>query len=45
MFYDAFELAPGEVAADRYDPADEQQPAAPFTAHDELTEWENAPWF
>ena len=45
MFYDAFELAPGEVAADRYDPADEcpQQVATP--ADDELTEWDTNPWF
>jgi len=45
MHYDAFELAPGEVLADRYDPADEelQQPAT-LTA-DELAAWEADPWF
>ena len=44
MCYDAFELAPGEVKADRYDSADEQlQPVATLTA-DELTEWDADPW-
>ena len=44
MFYDAFDLAPGEVSADRYDPADEASPVA--TAAD-LTdaEWDANPWF
>ena len=45
MFYDAFELAPGEVAADRYDPADEQPPQSPSPATAELTEWDLNPWF
>ncbi|WP_158011018.1 hypothetical protein [Hymenobacter lapidarius] len=45
MFYDAFELAPGEVAADRYDPADEQPPQSPSPAAAELTEWDLNPWF
>ena len=45
MYYDAFELAPGEVTADRYDPADEQlQPVATLTAA-ELAEWDADPWF
>ena len=45
MNYDAFELAPGEVVADRYDPADEQlQQAATSTAY-ELAEWEANPLF
>ncbi|SNR98347.1 hypothetical protein [Hymenobacter mucosus] len=45
MHHDAFELAPGEVLADCYDPADEelQQPAT-LTA-DELAAWEADPWF
>ncbi|TLM88496.1 hypothetical protein [Hymenobacter jeollabukensis] len=45
MFYDAFELAPGEVPADRYDPADEQPQQSPSAAADELTEWDTNPWF
>ena len=45
MFYDAFELAPGEVAADRYDPADDQPQQCPAPAADELTEWDLNPWF
>jgi hypothetical protein len=45
MVYDAFELAPGEVAADRYDPADEQLQQCPILPDDELTEWEANPWF
>ena len=45
MFYDAFELAPGEVAADRYDPADDQQQQCPTPAAAELTEWDLNPWF
>ena len=44
MLYTDFELAPGEVAADRYDPADDQQPQCP-TAAAELTEWDLNPWF
>jgi len=43
MLYTDFELAPGEVAADRYDPADDQQPQCPAAA--ELTEWDLNPWF
>ncbi|WP_345237626.1 hypothetical protein [Hymenobacter saemangeumensis] len=45
MFYDAFELAPGEVPADRYDPADEDQQPSPAPATDDLAEWEVNPWF
>ena len=44
MLYTDFELAPGEVAADRYDPADDQQPQCP-TAAAELTKWDLNPWF
>ena len=44
MFYDAFDLAPGEVPADRYDLADEASPVAQTTT-DELTEWDTNPWF
>ncbi|GAC1382340.1 MAG: hypothetical protein NVS3B25_34850 [Hymenobacter sp.] len=42
---DAFELAPGEVMADRYDPADEQLQQCPSPTADELTEWDADPWF
>ena len=45
MSYDAFELASGEVPADRYDPADEQMQQCPIPAADELTEWDADPWF
>ena len=45
MLYDAFELAPGEVAADRYDPADDQPQQSPSPAAAELTKWDLNPWF
>ena len=45
MFYDAFELAPGEVAADRYDPADDQAQQSPRPTAAELTKWGLNPWF
>ena len=45
MFDEAFDLAPGEVWADRYDPADEMpSPPAPVSAA-EVAAWEAAPWF
>lgn len=45
MNYDVVELAPGEVAADRYEPADEQLQQAATSTADELAEWEAKPWF
>ena len=45
MFDSAFDLAPGEVTADRYDPADEQAQQSPSVTAAELTEWELNPWF
>ena len=45
MFYDACELAPGEVPTDRYDPADEHCPAAATATAAELAAWEADPWF
>ena len=44
MYYEAFDLAPGEVSADRYDPADEAQPVATTAAVIDA-EWEANPWF
>ena len=45
MFYEAFDLAPGEVSADRYDPADDtHQALTPVPAAD-VAEWEANPWF
>ena len=45
MDSDFFDLAPGEVLADRYDPADEadQTPASVSAA--DLAAWEADPWF
>lgn len=45
MLYDACELAPGEVPADRYDPADEHTAAASTATAAELAAWEADPWF
>jgi hypothetical protein len=44
MFYDFLELAPGETAADRYEPADEAT-KAPAVTDAELAEWESNPLF
>lgn len=44
MFDEAFELAPGEVAADRYDPADAAETPTPASAAD-VAAWEANPWF
>lgn len=44
MFDEAFDLAPGEVAADRYDPADAAETPAPVSAAD-VARWEANPWF
>ena len=43
--YDACELVPAEVSADRYDPADEADQARPQVSAAELAAWEAAPWF
>jgi hypothetical protein len=45
MLNEAFDLAPGEVAADRYDPADDaHQNATPASAA-AVAQWEANPWF
>lgn len=47
--YDACDLAPGEILADRYDPADESVQARPQLTAAELAAWVSAweadPWF
>lgn len=45
MLHDACDLAPGEVPADRYDPADEHAPTTPTVTAAELAAWEAKPWF
>lgn len=45
MLCDACELAPGEVPADRYDPADEHTAAVSTATAAELAAWEADPWF
>lgn len=45
MVNEAFNLAPGEVLADRFDPADEAPSALPVVSAAELAAWEAAPWF
>lgn len=44
MFYD-LDLAPGEVPADRFDPADEADTSRPEVSAAALAEWEANPWF
>lgn len=45
MNFDLCDLAPGEVLADRYDPADDaSQTPAPVSAA-ALAAWEADPWF
>lgn len=44
MFYDA-DLAPGEVPADYYDPADEAELNRPQVSAAEVAKWEADPWF
>jgi len=44
MFYDALDLAPGEVAADRYEPADDAASISQVSAAD-LAAWEANPLF
>ena len=44
MFYDSLDLAPGEVAADRYEPADEAASISQVSAAD-LAAWEANPLF
>jgi len=45
MFDEAFDLAPGEVLADRLDPADEAPGLPAPVSAAELATWEVAPWF
>lgn len=44
MFYDFLDLAPGEVPADRYEPADEAAGSSQVSAA-ELAAWEANPLF
>jgi len=44
MFCDSLDLAPGEVAADRYEPADEAASISQVSAAD-LAAWEANPLF
>ena len=43
--YDACDLAPGEILADRYDSADEADHTRPEVTAAELAAWEADPWF
>ncbi len=45
MVDEAFDLAPGEVWADRFDPADEATNVPLVIPAAELAAWEAAPWF
>jgi len=45
MFNEAFDLAPGEILADRFDPADATPSAPAPVSATELAAWEAAPWF
>lgn len=45
MIDEAFDLAPGEVWADRFDPADEAAGPLSIVTAAELATWEAAPWF
>ena len=45
MFDEAFDLAPGEVLADRYDPADEVPHSLTSVSAAEVAAWEADPWF
>ena len=45
MVHEAFDLAPGEVWADRFDPADEVPSSPPVVSAAELAAWEATPWF
>ena len=45
MIFDFCELAPGEVLADRYEPADDATQTAPQVSAAELAAWEANPWF
>lgn len=39
------DLVPGEMPADRFDPADEVDPTRPEVSAAALAEWEANPWF
>lgn len=43
--FSEFDLSPGEVPADRYDPADEAAPSQAQVSAAELADWEANPWF
>ncbi|QKG54949.1 hypothetical protein [Hymenobacter sp. BRD67] len=45
MNFDLCDLAPGEVLADRYDPADEADQTPSSVTAAALAEWEAHPWF
>ena len=45
MGFDLCELAPGEVSADRYDPADAAAPTPPQVTAADVAAWEANPWF
>lgn len=45
MNFDLCDLAPGEVPADRYDPADEAAQTPSSVTAAALAEWEAHPWF
>lgn len=45
MKYDAFELAPGEVTTDRYEPADDASTQPQPVSAAQVAEWEAHPYF
>lgn len=45
MGFDLFVLAPGEVSADRYDPADVADQTPPQATAADVAAWEANPWF
>ena len=45
MAFDFCELAPGEVSADRYEPADAADQTPPQASAADVAAWEANPWF
>lgn len=45
MLSEAFDLAPGEVTADRFDPADEADQRVTPASAAAVAQWEANPWF
>ncbi|WP_166647950.1 hypothetical protein [Hymenobacter sp. UV11] len=45
MTFDFCELAPGEVSADRYEPADAADQTPPQVSAADVAAWEANPWF